>query len=512
MKRLIAAVLLAAMLFSLAACGGPGGGPGGGGPTDDNPQTYEYLDNLPDKFNGAYVGEELVVAVDSNYYYELYGEENSKETVDQLVYKRNTLMNQRFGVTIVADETTATGLQDLDSHFNYVRDELERASAEFDLIMLMAYQTGKLITSGYYLDWLADTQYCKESMNAGAEWWPEDINVASTVLGHRYLAVSDMCLTSMEMCYSVLFNKDMESGENVAKKQFNTATLYEAVDKGEWTIDAFYNIVKDFYRDSTTSGIQQVVDKEDRFGLAAGGGTDSDAWAFALGFQYIHNDGINMPELWTVSGNVNNAINSLRDLLHCDATFGLATADDYATRTQFFVDGHALFDLSTLEQLKREVFHDMDSDYGILPYPKLSLSQKQYLTGTMDHYTMLSIPLYIGEKLEMADVLVEAMSAESCNSVKAPYFESMLKYNSTRDENSVRMIDIIMKGRRYDLTTYHYAEIIGNTSGDEQSLGLFFRHLLKTDLNTDASTYYSSQLPSYSAGFEQLITDYVEMY
>lgn len=169
MKRLIAAVLLAAMLFSLAACGGPGGGPGGGGPTDDNPQTYEYLDNLPDKFNGAYVGEELVVAVDSNYYYELYGEENSKETVDQLVYKRNTLMNQRFGVTIVADETTATGLQDLDSHFNYVRDELERASAEFDLIMLMAYQTGKLITSGYYLDWLADTQYCKESMNAGAE-------------------------------------------------------------------------------------------------------------------------------------------------------------------------------------------------------------------------------------------------------------------------------------------------------------------------------------------------------
>jgi hypothetical protein len=88
----------------------------------------------------------------------------------------------------------------------------------------------------------------------------------------------------------------------------------------------------------------------------------------------------------------------------------------------------------------------------------------------------------------------------------------MLKYNSTRDENSVRMIDKIMDGRRYDLTTYHYAEITGNSTGDEQSLGLFFRHLLKTDLNTDASTYFSGQFPSYSSGFEQLIIDYTEMF
>lgn len=510
MKKLLAILLIVSMMLSFAACGGGGGigpGPGPGTGTD-----YDFIDNLPDELNGRYAGEEFVVAVDSNYHYELYGEEDSTDTVDALVYKRNQLVQQRFGCEIVADETQASGLEDLTSHYDYVRESMERGSAEFDLVMLMAYQTGKLITSGYYLDWRSFTKYSKASIEAGAEWWPKELNEGATIMGHQYLAVSDLCLTTMEMCYSVLFNKDMESGENVAKKQFNKDTLYQAVDAGEWTLDAFYNIVKDFYRDNTEAGTVGTKDENDRYGLAAGGSTDSDAWCFALGFQYILNDGVNQPELWTVTTKTSTAIELLRDLIGSEATYGTTWGDQYSKRTQFFVDGRALFNLSTLEQLKRETFHQMDSDYGVLPYPKFDKNQKDYYTGTMDHYTMLSIPLYNTDaKIEMADVLVEALSAESAHTVRDAYFESILKYNSTRDKDSVRMIQKIMDGRRYDITTYHYTEI-SNMGTDNSSLGLYFRVLIRTNLTEDAATYWQSIMVGCNNGFERLISSYMDIF
>lgn len=510
MKRWFAALLAVAMLFSLAACGG-GTGTGGNTPGGENSeQTYTFIDNLPAELNGKYVDQELVVAVDSNYHYELYASEDSDSTVDQLVYKRNQLIQQRFGCTIVADETQATGLEDMTSHYNYIQNALNRGECDFDLVMLMAYQTGKLVTSGYYLDWLEDTTYCKASIESGALWWPANINKDSTIMGHQYMAVSDLCLTTMEMCYAVLFNKDMESDENVAKQEFNTETLYQAVDAGNWTLEHFYSIVKDFYRDSADAGVQGTKDEADRYGLALGLGTDSDAWAFALGFQYITNDGVNMPEMWTVTTKVNSAIEQLRALTSSDITYGAVWADGYSKRTQFFVDGHALFNLSSLEQLKYETFHEMESDYGVLPYPKYDTNQKQYLTGTMDHYTMLSIPLY-NFNLELTDVLVEALSAESSNSVKDAYYESVLKYNSSRDPDSIRMIELIMAGRRYDLTTYHYSDI--STNGvDSGALGLFFRNLLKSDTKTDASTYWQTNMIVWNRALEIVIDKYENMF
>lgn len=167
MKRWCAALLAAVILFSFAACGG-GTGTGTNKPSrDDSEQTYTFIDNLPAELNGKYVDQEIVVAVDSNYKYELYASEESDSTVDQLVYKRNQLIQQRFGCTISLDETTATGLEDISSHYTYIQDSLNRGECQFDLIMLMAYQTGKLVTSGYYLDWLEDRPIVRPVSKAG---------------------------------------------------------------------------------------------------------------------------------------------------------------------------------------------------------------------------------------------------------------------------------------------------------------------------------------------------------
>ena len=130
----------------------------------------------------------------------------------------------------------------------------------------------------------------------------------------------------------------------------------------------------------------------------------------------------------------------------------------------------------------------------------------------MDHWTCLSITLFNIENQEMTDVLVEALSAESCNSVREAYYESILKYNSTRDSDSVRMIEKIMAGRVYDLTTYHYTELSTNNT-DDGSLGLFFRRMLSAKNTTDpASQWNGSDRYVVEPKLQDLIDDYMYMF
>ena len=44
------------------------------------------------------------------------------------------------------------------------------SEVDYDLIAMFAYQSGKMITQGYYLDWRDHIPYCKDSLKAGADW------------------------------------------------------------------------------------------------------------------------------------------------------------------------------------------------------------------------------------------------------------------------------------------------------------------------------------------------------
>jgi hypothetical protein len=73
------------------------------------------------------------------------------------------------------------------------------------------------------------------------------------------------------------------------------------------------------------------------------------------------------------------------------------------------------------------------------------------------------------------------------------------------------MIQKIMDGRRYDITTYHYTEI-SNMGTDNSSLGLYFRILIKVNLTDDASTYWQSIMIGCNSGFDNLIGSYMDMF
>lgn len=505
MKKIIAILLVFCMVLPFAACQQNPQTPGdSSNPSEDGESTL-WQDSIGTKDFG---GEEVVISVLDNYEYELFGAEDSKDTLDQLLFKRNRALQDRFNVELVSLPTQSTGIGDQQSHYDDVQRALSRNETDFDVVAMFAYQSGKLIKSGFYLDWRSDIPYCADSIKAGADWWPKGINDDCTIFGRQYVAVSDICITAIEMAWSIVFNKDMVADYNIvsqigtlAGKQYES--MYDVVDSGDWTLDIMYNALKNFFIPGTS-------DKEESgtYGMVLQGSTGVDAFAFSFGYHYIINDGINVPELWTPTGGTITTLETLRNFSASAGVYNAygkgKTESDLAT---MFAERHTLFATMPLETLKGDIIHEMDDSFGILPYPKLNTQQKQYLSGTVDHYSVLSVP-WTNFNTERVGAVIEAISAYNNLNVNDVYYEAIVTHKNTRDPESVRMINLIMEGRVYDLTTYHYNDLyIINNAGQEGALGLFFRHVLAFPTE-DISSYWQSGLTHLQSDFEDLIDGY----
>ena len=525
MKRLLSLTLLLAMLVGtvaiFAACPGNTDGPGGPGGALDV-EFIDHLDETGDNFDFS-SQEDFVISFYDLYKYEVYGDENSNEKLDTLIHNRNKLLEARFGVRISQEgQIRSQGSNDTDSHYNYVQGQLNSGDVPFDAVAMYAYQAGKLIfgNGGNFLDWRSEIPYCRDSILAKEEWWPEEINVDSTVMGRQFVAVSDFCITAMEMTYAVIFNKSLAKTENVAYNLDPSvytidSTLYDVVRNNDWYLENMKTIVKGFYRNNPTTGNTAGRDVQDRFGMVGVGTTDGDAWAYALGYNYIINDGLSTPSVWTWDGSQYDAITSLRELYQSTGTWNQPVGQilgDYNARAAFFAqEDRVLFQLNTLESLKWDVIHNMEQDFGVLPYPKYDQDQAKHLTGSLDHYSVLAVPFttaWDAERLRMTGALIEALSAENCNSVKNPYYDEIVTHHNVTDGDSVEMINMIMDGRVYDLGMYHYNDLVFDASDEYNgAFALFFRYLIRNN-GQDIVQYWQQHSGSLETQMNSLLAKY----
>jgi hypothetical protein len=381
-----------------------------------------------------------------------------------------------------------------------------------------AYQAGKLIfggSSGNLLDFRSEVPYVRDSIKAGNEWWPEEINVASTVMGRQFVAVSDFSITAIEMAFAVIFNKDLAKSTNVARsvdpdKYTTESTLYDVVRGNDWVLETFTALVKDYWRDNPNVGRRGDRDKEDRFGLLAPVWTDADAFAYAFGYNFVKNNGIDPPELWTWDGSQYDALVALRELFSSNGAWTDTENQHLGTRAAFFAqEDKVLFQLNTLGSLKYDVIHEMEQDFGVLPYPKWDRGQANYLTGSIDNYTALAVPytaFWAPERLRMTGALIEALAAENCNSIKKPYYDEIVTHHNVTDGESAEMIDLIMAGRVYDLSAYHYNEL----KMEGTALATMFRYVIR-DKNIDIVQFWQSNSGSLELQMGALLDDYAAL-
>jgi hypothetical protein len=102
-------------------------------------------------------------------------------------------------------------------------------------------------------------------------------------------------------------------------------------------------------------------------------------------------------------------------------------------------------DLRTSAKLR-----EMDSDFGIVPYPKYDDAQEKYYSTSTDIFSLMLFPATVSDP-EFVGLVTEAMCAVSSSTVIPAYYDIALKDKYNRDAQSARMLDIIRDSLIFDV-------------------------------------------------------------
>ena len=109
---------------------------------------------------------------------------------------------------------------------------------------------------------------------------------------------------------------------------------------------------------------------------------------------------------------------------------------------------HALFMGNMLGGING--LREMESDFGLLPMPKMDESQEHYGEYVSNGWTTAIVVPIISSDPELTGTVIDAMSAFSPDTVRKALYDITLNVKLVRDEESVAALDIILDSKSYD--------------------------------------------------------------
>lgn len=387
---------------------------------------FLYTDDLGDMTFG---GEEFRIRTIENENVHSYVDvaEESGEVYDDSLYKRNRKIEERFDIKIV--ETIA------EDKSGPVRTIIQAGDDAFDLGVLRCDDAMFFYTDGltYSISEIPNIDLTKP-------YWAGKLNESLTIDGKQYVAIGDYDINVLDLTYALVFNKQLVT-------DYDMESPYELVNNGKWTMDAMLSMMTEVLSDINGDG---VMDVNDRWGYLAHGKQVSPNFWIGAGEMSLLKDENDLPYINMTSERFVDVWNKFFDITWGAETWfakSINDADVPSDNIQIFSEGRSMF-------MDVSFFHinnlrDMETDFGVLPYPKYDEAQSEYYSR-VSYYWANIIPV-TNSKLEMTGAILEALNCESANYVVPAYYEIALKTKYSRDEESAAMLDLIFDNRVVDL-------------------------------------------------------------
>ena len=355
------------------------------------------------------------------------------EKLNDAMYRRNIEIEEKLGYKVVNYEVEESEI------LSKIKNSVNAGDGAYDAISMRTYMIGGLFSGGYLQD-MNDL----ENVNYYEPWWNQSANANLTFGGVRYCGLSSLCHRADSVCEMVLINKKM--AENL-----DLEVPYQAAYDGKWTYDMLHEMMKMVPTDSNGDG---QMDYNDVVGLV-GQSQDITASVIACGMTYFVKDENDMP-VFTLDKEENaNKFEKIYDLF-TDDTYAVIVGlcqgindDPWGYWGTKFLNGESLFMLEFPANLSG--YTDMEDDYGVLPMPKYDESQAEYRTMTnLWHTSALCIPKVHAATEGEIGLVLDAMSFLSYVDVEPTYAETYLENRYIRDEESVDMMNIVIRSMYYD--------------------------------------------------------------
>ncbi|MCL2816276.1 MAG: extracellular solute-binding protein [Oscillospiraceae bacterium] len=448
-------------------------------------------DSLPEglNFNGAEIrilhreqGTHFYVGSHDTAF-EISVESEIGEIVNDAIYRRNLKVEERLNVKIVP--TAIPGeWNDKDHFLKTVNNFINAGSDDFDLIAGYSYYIASLAPQGMLYN-LNRVNY----LTPDALWWSASCAEQMTIDGKLYYITGDFALTLLQNMYVVYFNKQVAQDNGLEN-------LYRIVLDGEFTIDKIEELSKGIYRDLNGDGKPDVADM---YGFATTTANYVDALFCAFDQPIVRKNSDGVPELAMNTPKMVEMVDKMYDFFYVNEnTYAVSEyiEDSGVNIENMFIENRTLFMNGILNS--NDVLRAMNSDYGILPYPKWNREQTAYYTSSHNSFSLFCIPATCG-KTEAVGAAMEALCAESYRSVTPAYYEIALKKKYSRDDETSQMLDIVRDGISFDFGMQN--------SMNMDDILIIFRNLM-----TEKKTDFTSRYEKSEAKWQKLLDGLVEAY
>jgi hypothetical protein len=245
----------------------------------------------------------------------------------------------------------------------------------------------------------------------------------------------------------IFFNKNLAADHDISG-------LDDLVLSGKWTFDKYEQAAKGLYKDINGNGI---VDEEDQFGVTMSDYYDVYFSAFEIPITLTNPDGslsLALGEKFYTAYERLRTFSMSEDGLPQTISNKGETVN-YGNDVIFFTQGKILF-FGGLVRFSN-YFRAMDDDYGILTVPKWDENQKDYHTTSHANYSLVSVPITAPEsRRDMIGAVMEALASEGYRTTTPAYFDSTLKNKYSRDEESLKVLDILKQGLEFQPVMIYY--------------------------------------------------------
>jgi hypothetical protein len=279
-----------------------------------------------------------------------------------------------------------------------------------------------------------------EYLDITSPWWRTSAIEELSFDGktYRYL-MGDNTINDYLKCGVLYYNKDIYTDVT----QADADELYRIVLDGAWTWDKMAELSALAYSDVNGDG---VAAKGDRFGLmipaTVAEATPHFVFSCDITTHSRNEDGtislaaMNNERTVAVIDKINQVVRQTTGSYICDKGI------DYGQ--EYFAENAALLWAGRLTNVRTDAMREMESDYGILPMPKLNEDQEKYITYIHNSATITCLPKTVPDnRIDMVGAFLEGWAAEAYRTVLTPFIETAMKMKYSRDALSGQVIDII---------------------------------------------------------------------
>ncbi|MBE6612259.1 MAG: hypothetical protein E7632_07185 [Ruminococcaceae bacterium] len=283
------------------------------------------------------------------------------------------------------------------------------------------------------------------TLDLSHSWWNANANEEYTIGGKQLAAIGDASLYNLGAPVIVMFSKTLVQENHLENP-------YQLVDDGKWTLDVMKEMISAAARDVNGN---TEMDKEDIYGFACENGTIYYAM-FSAGSRFTDRD---------KDGTINLALNNERN---AGLAANLVTLMRNRQAVLYNSDWSKQFssvwsDFYTPKMMANEILfysnqlyvsldlRAMETDFGILPMPKYDEAQEDYISVANTWFSDHIVVPVTNTDLEMTGHLLDAMGYYAQKHITPAFVDVAVKSKGTRDEDSVRMIDIILENQIFDV-------------------------------------------------------------